>query len=326
MSRARILVTGGAGYIGSHVCKALAARDFEPITVDNLVRGHRWAVKWGPLEETDIHDLAALRKIFDTYRPAAVMHFAGVAYVGESVENPLIYYQHNTAASEALLRAVVEAGVVPLVFSSTCAIYGVPEASPIQEEHPHRPVNPYGWSKLFVERMLTDVDKAYGLRSVSLRYFNAAGADPDGEIGEAHHPEPHLIPRVLAAAREGGAVRVYGDDYDTLDGTCIRDYIHVSDIADAHICALDYLLSGGRSCSLNLANARGYSVMDVIRAAESVSGAAIQIERAPRRPGDPPLLIGAADRARQVLGWAPQRPRLETQISDAWNWMKSFRL
>lgn len=325
MSGTRILVTGGAGYIGSHVCKALAARNFEPVTVDNLVRGHRWAVKWGPFEEVDIHDLIMLRNVFESYRPAAVMHFAGYAYIGESIHNPLLYYHNNMSGSAVLLRAILETGVIPLVFSSTCAIYGVPGVSPIPEEHPHRPINPYGWSKLFVERMLADADKAYGLRSVSLRYFNAAGADPGGEIGEAHDPEPHLIPNVLTAAQENIAVTIYGNDYDTPDGTCIRDYIHVSDIADAHVRALDYLLSSGPSCVLNLANGTGYSVIDVIKAAERVSGTVIRIEQAPRRPGDPPILVGAADRAKQVLGWAPRRPWLETQILDAWNWTKSHR-
>ena len=318
----RILVTGGAGYIGSHVCKALAERNFEPVTVDNMSRGNRWAVKWGPLEEADLSDSAALRRIVEQYRPGAVMHFAGFAYVGESVENPLLYYRNNVGGSATLLRVIVDTRIVPIVFSSTCATYGIPESVPIPEEHPQHPINPYGFSKLFVERMLADAGQAYGLRSVSLRYFNAAGADPGGEIGEAHDPEPHLIPRVLAAARDATAVTVYGDDYDTADGTCIRDYIHVSDIADAHVRALDHLLSGGTSRTLNLANARGYSVMEVIRAAQSVSRTTLRVERARRRPGDPPVLIGSSDRARAELGWMPKRPKLETQIADAWRWMQ----
>jgi UDP-glucose-4-epimerase GalE len=317
-----VLVTGGAGYIGSHVCKALAERHFEPVTVDNLSRGNRWAVKWGPLELADLSDTAALRRIFELYRPSAVMHFAGFAYVGESVEKPLLYYQNNVGGSAALLRVIIDAGIVPVVFSSSCATYGIPESIPIPEEHPQRPINAYGFSKLFVERMLADAGQAHDLRSVSLRYFNAAGADPDGEVGEAHDPEPHLIPRVLAAAHDGTAVTIYGNDYGTADGTCIRDFIHVSDIADAHVCALDYLLSGGTVCALNLANAQGYSVMDVIETARKVSERRIRVEIAPRRPGDPPVLIGSSDRALEVLGWTPRRPRLETQIRDAWNWLQ----
>ena len=317
-----ILVTGGAGYIGSHVCKALAVRGFEAVTYDNLSRGNRWAVKWGPLEIGEINDAARLREVLDRHRPAAVMHFAAFAYVGESVEKPMMYYQNNVGGSAALFRAIIETRTIPVVFSSTCATYGVPEKIPIPEEHPQHPINPYGFSKLAVERMLADLGRAHGLRSIALRYFNAAGADPDGDIGEAHDPEPHLIPRVLATARDGTAVTVYGDDYETADGTCIRDYIHVVDIADAHIRALDYLLSGGSSCALNLANAQGYSVMDVIQVAQRVSGRAIRVETAPRRPGDPPVLVGAADRARAVLGWEPRRSALDVQISDVWNWMQ----
>ena len=322
MTAPRILVTGGAGYIGSHACKALAAKGFEPVTVDNLSRGNRWAVKWGPLEKGDISDGRRLRQILDFYQPRAVMHFAAFAYVGESMENPLLYYQNNICGSAALLYAIVESRVIPVVFSSTCATYGIPESIPISEEHPQRPVNPYGYSKLVIERILADVGEVHGLRSVSLRYFNAAGADPDGEIGEAHDPEPHLIPRVLAAARDETVITVYGDDYETADGTCIRDYVHVSDIADAHVRALDCLLSGAPSCALNLANARGYSVMDVIKAAQQVTDKTLRIENKPRRPGDPPVLVGSADRALAVLGWTPKRPELTRQITDAWHWMQ----
>jgi UDP-glucose-4-epimerase GalE len=318
----KVLVTGGAGYIGSHACKALARRGFEPITYDNLSRGNRWAMKWGPLEEGEIADVTRLRAVLDRYQPVAVMHFAAFAYVGESVEQPLLYYQNNVGGSAALFHAVIETRTIPVVFSSTCATYGVPEKVPIPEEHPQRPINPYGSSKLMVERILADLGHAHGLRSIALRYFNAAGADPDGDIGEAHDPEPHLIPRVLAAARDETAVTVYGDDYETTDGTCIRDYIHVADIADAHVRALEYLLSGGSSCALNLANAQGYSVMDVIQVAQRVSGKAIRVEMAPRRPGDPPVLVGAADRARAMLGWAPRRSALDVQIADAWKWMQ----
>jgi UDP-glucose-4-epimerase GalE len=318
----KILVTGGAGYIGSHACKALAAGGFEPVTYDNLSRGNRWAVKWGPLETGDIGDQARLRAVLDQHQPAAVIHFAAFAYVGESVDNPNLYYQNNVCGSATLLRTVTEYKPIPVVFSSTCATYGVPDHVPITEGHPQRPINPYGFTKLVVERILADLDQAYGLRSVSLRYFNAAGCDPDGDIGEAHNPETHLIPLVLAAARDGTAVTVFGDDYDTKDGTCVRDYIHVADLADAHVRALKYLLSGGKTCALNLANAHGYSVMDVIQTAERVCGKPIKIKMAPRRAGDPPVLIGSSDRAREALDWKPVRSTVEVQIADAWNWMQ----
>jgi UDP-glucose-4-epimerase GalE len=319
---ATILVTGGAGYIGSHVCQVLAARGYAPVTYDNLSRGNRWAVKWGPLEVGDLADHARLGAVLDRYRPAAAMHFAAFAYVGESVEKPALYYLNNVGGSAALFGSIVESRPIPVVFSSTCATYGIPEQIPITEDHSQRPINPYGFSKLTVERMLGEIERAHGLRSVSLRYFNAAGADPGGDIGEAHEPEPHLIPRVLAAALDRSAVTVYGDDYDTLDGTCIRDYVHVADIADAHVRALEYLLEGGASCALNLANARGHSVMEVIETARRVSGYDIEIDKAPRRPGDPPVLVGSWERARSVLGWMPKRSALDVQIADAWNWMK----
>lgn len=318
----KILVTGGAGYIGSHVCKLLAAKGLEPIVYDNLSRGNRWAVKWGPLELGDISDTLRLRAVLEQYRPAAVMHFAAYAYVGESVESPLLYYRNNVAGTSSLLQTLIDFKPIPFVFSSTCATYGVPETSPISEDHPQRPINPYGFSKLVVERMLADLDAVDCLRSLSLRYFNAAGADPDGIIGEAHDPEPHLIPRVLAAARDGSSLRVFGNDYDTPDGTCVRDYIHVLDIADAHVRAIDYLIGGGESCSINLANARGYSVKEVIATAERVCGKPVRVEIAPRRAGDPAVLIGTLERAQTLLGWRPERSDLELQISDAWNWMK----
>jgi UDP-arabinose 4-epimerase len=317
----RILVTGGAGYIGSHACKALAMKGFEPITYDNLSRGNRWAVKWGPLEEGDIADVNRVRAVLKRYQPAAVMHFAAFAYVGESVQHPLLYSRNNVCGTTALLQALVEHGSLPFVFSSTCSSYGIPHTIPISEDHPQNPINPYGFSKMVVERLLADLGPNHGLRSISLRYFNAAGADPECEIGEAHDPETHLIPLVLRAARDGTSVRVLGADYDTPDGTCIRDYIHVADIADAHLRALDYLLSGRKSCALNLANAQGYSVKEVITTAERVCNAPISVEMAPRRDGDPPVLIGSAERAQAVLGWKPKRSALETQIADAWRWM-----
>jgi UDP-glucose-4-epimerase GalE len=322
----RILVTGGAGYIGSHTCKALAKKGYEPIVYDNLSRGNRWAVKWGPLVEGDIADAAHLRGVLEQYRPGAVIHFAAYAYVGESVQDPLLYYRNNIGGTAALLQVLLDSQTIPIVFSSTCSTYGVPKISPIPEDHPQVPINPYGFSKFVVERMLADLDLAQGLRSVSLRYFNAAGADPDQEIGEAHNPETHLIPLVLAAARDRTPIHIFGDDYTTPDGTCIRDYVHVTDVADAHVHALEYLERGGTTCALNLANSRGYSVREVIETAERVCGARIRVEVGRRRAGDPPVLIGASERARAVLGWKPARSSLEIQLADAWNWMMTSRM
>ena len=317
-----ILVTGGAGYIGSHACKALAAGGYLPIAYDNLCRGHRQAVKWGPLEEGDIADPDRVRAVLDKYQPAALMHFAAYAYVGESVERPLLYYQNNFAGAVALFQALLGFRTIPVIFSSTCATYGVPEQIPIIEDHPQRPINPYGHSKLFVERMLADLNVAFNLPWMAFRYFNAAGADPDGEIGEIHDPETHLIPLVLGAACGGPPVQIFGIDYDTPDGTCVRDYIHVSDIADAHVRGLTYLLAGGKSGPLNLANSRGYSIKEVIGIAEAVCGCPIPSEISVRRPGDPPILIGDAQRACNLLGWKPARSALQTQIEDSWKWIK----
>jgi UDP-arabinose 4-epimerase len=318
-----VLVTGGAGYIGSHACKALAREGFIPITYDNLSRGNKWAVKWGPLEEGEIGDVGRVQAVFGKYRPIALMHFAAYAYVGESVEQPLLYYRNNFTDTATLLTAMLAHNCIPVVFSSSCASYGVPECLPISETHVQRPINPYGCSKLFVEQLLVDLNIACGLRWVSLRYFNAAGADPDGEIGEAHEPETHLIPMVINAARTGEEVKIFGADYPTPDGTCVRDYIHVSDIANAHVRALKYLLNGHESCALNLANARGHSVREVIAAVERVCGCAVRSKIWSRRPGDPPILVGAADRARTLFGWKPERSELENQIADAYRWVKS---
>jgi UDP-glucose-4-epimerase GalE len=296
-----------------------------PITYDNLSRGNFWATKWGALETGDIADSHRLRVVLERYKPGAIMHFAAFAYVNESVERLLLYYDNNFAGTAFLLKTLIEYSRIPVVFPSSCATYGVPERVPINEDHPQHPINPYGSSKLFVERMLADVNVAYGVPWIALRYFNAAGADPDGQIGEAHDPETHLIPLILAATRTGTPVRVFGTDYDTADGSCVRDYIHVTDIADAHVRALEYLLAGGRSCALNLANARGYSVKQVIAAAETVCGCPIPLQFAARRPGDPPVLIGDASRARTLLGWNPTRSSLEMQIADAWRWMNRRR-
>jgi UDP-arabinose 4-epimerase len=316
-----ILVTGGAGYIGSHACKSLAQAGYNPISYDNLVYGHRWAVRWGPLEEGDIADRVRLDAVIEKHRPEAVMHFAAFAYVGESVLDPGKYYRNNVAGTLTLLEAMRDHDIDKLIFSSTCATYGVPDRVPISEDHPQRPINPYGASKLMIERMLQDFDAAHGLHSISLRYFNAAGADPDGEIGEAHDPETHLIPLVLdAAAGKRPAVTVFGDDYDTPDGTCIRDYIHVSDLASAHVLALRALEAGAVTGAYNLGNGLGFSVREVITAAETVTGLAVPVEMGPRRGGDPARLVGDAASATVDLGWRPRFAGLEDILMTAWKW------
>jgi UDP-arabinose 4-epimerase len=325
MVSSNVLVTGGAGYIGSHACKALAASGYTPICYDNLSRGNRWAVKWGPLEVGNISDAVRLKAILHQYQPIGLMHFAAYAYVGESVQQPLTYYENNFIGTAMLLRAVLDQ-CIPIVFSSTCATYGIPDTVPIFEAHAQNPINPYGQSKLFIERMLQDLNTAMGLPFVSLRYFNAAGADPGGEIGESHDPETHLIPLALSCAKTGAQFEIFGSDYPTADGTCIRDFVHVADIADAHVRALNYLLGGGQSCALNLANNRGFSVKEVVAAAEKVTGTRISTKAVARRPGDPAILIGDSSRCRGLLGWQPDRSDLHTQLSDAWNWMTKSRL
>jgi len=318
-----ILVTGGAGYIGSHACKALAQAGYTPVTFDNLVYGHEWAVKWGPLEVGDIGDAERIRAVMREYKPLAVMHFAAYAYVGESVEDPAKYYHNNVTGTLTLLDAMRGEDIEKLVFSSTCATYGEPLHIPMREDHPQAPINPYGWTKLMIERAMQDYSMAYGLRGVALRYFNAAGADADREIGEDHDPETHLIPLVLqAAARRRRDITIFGDDYDSLDGTCIRDYIHVTDLADAHVKALDYLNHHDGFDAFNLGNGNGFSVKEVITTAEQVVGKHIPQRIAPRRAGDPPCLVGDAGRAREVLGWQPRYTDLATILRTAWEWEK----
>ena len=320
MSKA-VMVTGGAGYIGSHAAKALARAGYRPIAYDSLVRGHREAVRWGPLVEGDLADRALVIDTIRRFDITAVMHFAAFAYVGESMTRPDLYFRNNVVNSLGLLEAMRETGVKAMVFSSTCATYGVPEKVPIAEDAPQRPVNPYGESKLMIERALHWHGIAHGLAHVALRYFNAAGADPEGEAGELHEPETHLIPLVLHAALGRRAeIEIYGTDYPTPDGTAIRDYIHVSDLADAHVRALAYLEAGGVSTALNLATGHGCSVREVVAAAERVTGRRVPSREVGRRAGDPAVLVADPTRAKETLGWTPRFSDLDTIIASAWNW------
>ena len=319
-----VLVTGGAGYVGSHAVKQLRNNGVPCIVLDNLSRGHAELVVDAKLIVGDIGDATLVRRILDEYGVTTVMHFAAFAYVGESVANPGQYYQNNVAGTISLLNGMVQAGVRSIVFSSTCATYGLPETTPITETHPQRPINPYGATKLMVERILKDFDSAYGIKSVVFRYFNAAGADPSGMIGEWHEPETHLIPLVLqAAAGESKGVDVFGTDYPTPDGTCIRDYIHVADLAQAHVLGLRHLQSGGGSDVFNLGNGSGFSVREVIAVVERITGRTVTFNDRPRRSGDPHTLVGSSEKARQVLGWTANFGSLEEIIDTAWKWHRS---
>jgi UDP-arabinose 4-epimerase len=318
-----ILVTGGAGFVGSHACKALARAGYTPVTFDSLERGHDWAVKWGPLEKGDLRDETDLRRVFEAHQPWAVMHFAAYAYVGESNVEPLKYYDTNIGGTAKLLKACAAFDCKNIVFSSSCATYGVPQRLPLKENDAQQPVSPYGYTKLVVERMLKDAEAAHGIRHVALRYFNAAGADPEGELGELHEPETHLIPLVLFAAMgRQSSIKVFGNDYPTLDGTCIRDYVHVSDLAAAHVAAVDWLAAGEPSNSFNLGNGIGFSVAEVVRTSEEITGLPIKAEMCRRRPGDPPVLISDSTKARELLGWNPKFPGLDQQITHAWKWFQ----
>lgn len=316
-----ILVVGGAGYIGSHMVKRLARAGFDVLTLDNLSTGHRDAVLAGAFVLADLADRRALDALFSSHRVEAVMHFASFIQVGESVRDPAKYYGNNVAHTLNLLDAMVRHGVLRFIFSSSAAVYGDPVAVPIPETHPKAPINPYGRSKWMIEQVLADYEHAYGLRSVSLRYFNAAGADPEGELGERHEPETHLIPLVLAAAHgKIPQVTVFGRDYPTPDGTCIRDYVHVADLCDAHLAALEYLLGGGATRAYNLGNGQGYSVAEVIDAARRVTGRDIPVVEGVRRQGDPPRLVADSRRARADLSWSPRYPDLDTLVAHAWAW------
>lgn len=317
----RILVTGGAGYVGSHACKALAEAGYVPVSYDNLYRGHRWAVRFGPFEEGDIHDRARLGAVFARHNPVAVMHFAALIEVGESVAKPDLYYRNNVEGSLSLFAAAGAAGVRVVVFSSSCAVYGTPGVAPLVESLPFAPISPYGENKAEIERALMTASMAGELRFAALRYFNAAGAAPEAGIGEDHDPESHLIPRVLGAVTgRYPPLTVFGEDYDTPDGTCIRDYVHVLDLADAHVLALRHLLDGGDSVQLNLGTGRGHSVREVIATAGQVTGRAVPWVSGPRRPGDVPVLVADPSRARAMLGWQARRAGLDRQIADAWAW------
>lgn len=322
MSGKTVLVTGGAGFIGSHTCKALAQAGYLPVCYDNLFRGHASAVKWGPLELGDILDPLRLAEVISKYKPAAVIHFAALAYVGESVAEPASYYRTNVTGSHILLEVMRDHGVSSMVFSSSCATYGAPESLPIAESQPQQPVNPYGMTKLIGEKMLIDYAHAYGLRSIGLRYFNAAGSDPDGEIGENHDPETHLIPLVLQAALGTRPdITVFGTDHGTPDGTCIRDYVHVTDLARAHVLALKLLERGHRQEFINIGNGDGISVAEIVATARKITGRPIQSRNGPRRTGDPAVLVANATKARTMLAWSPQHPEVATMIDHAWNWM-----
>lgn len=317
----KILVCGGAGYIGSHCNKMLNEAGYETVVFDNLGYGHREAVKWGELIVGDLNDPIALKKLFDENDFDAVFHFAAYAYVGESVENPEKYYFNNVCNTLNLLKAMREHVVNKIVFSSTCATYGEPESVPITEDMPQNPINPYGTTKLMVERIFKDYQKAYGLNFEVLRYFNAAGADPDGEIGESHDPETHIIPLVLdAASGLRPDVKVFGTDYDTPDGSCVRDYIHVTDLASAHLQALKYLENGGASDFFNLGNERGTSVLEVVESVRRVTGKEFTATLTDRRSGDPAKLVGSSKKAKEILGWKPQFEDIDTIVSHAWKW------
>ncbi|MBX3019285.1 MAG: UDP-glucose 4-epimerase GalE [Bdellovibrionaceae bacterium] len=324
MSRPEILVTGGAGYIGSHTCKLLSQRGFTPVIVDNLVYGHEWAVKWGPLYRGELSDREFLRSVFQKHKIQAVLHFAAYAYVGESVKDPLKYYTNNVAGSLSLMSAAVEAGIPRFVFSSTCATYGEPERMPIAETTPQNPVNPYGASKLMIERALKDLSAAAPLQVVALRYFNACGADVDGEIGEHHDPETHLIPLALEAAHGKRELTVFGTDYPTPDGTCIRDYIHVTDLAEAHVMAMDWMTrnTSAKFEVFNLGTGQGVSVRELIDTVARITGRQVPARMGARRAGDPPVLVATAAKAKELMGWEPRHSGLENIVRTADNWYR----
>ena len=317
----KVLVVGGAGYIGSHMVKMLLSEGHEVLTFDNLSSGHRDAVLGGAFVHGDLADVSTLDFTFSSYQPDAVLHFASFIQVGESINRPDLYYRNNVTNTLNVLDAMVKHGIKRFIFSSTAAIFGEPDYVPIDEQHRTSPLNPYGQSKLMIEKILQDYDKAFGLKSICLRYFNAAGADPDGQLGERHDPETHLIPLILQAVSGRRAnINVFGRDYCTPDGTCVRDYIHVVDLCSAHLLALDYLVKKGKSNRFNLGNGAGFSVQEVIRAVERVTGKVVKVVDGPRREGDPASLVADATKARHTLGWAPSFTQLDTIVAHAWQW------
>lgn len=321
-----ILICGGAGYIGSHMIKYLAEQGHQVTSFDNLSTGHREAVQWGTLIEGDLLNQDQLTRAIDTAEPDCVMHFSAKSLVGESMAAPELYYRNNVVGTINLLAAMREASVEKFIFSSSAATFGVPINDLVDENHPQIPINPYGETKLMVEKILRDYHKAYGLRSVSLRYFNAAGADPSGTIGESHTPESHLIPNVLTSVKEGGArLKVFGNNYETRDGTCIRDYIHINDLCAAHLQAMNHLESHPEALGFNLGNGTGFSIFDIIRAAETITGTTIHFDMEQRRPGDPPVLVADSSCAQRELGWHPKYTEIDSIIETAWRWHRNQR-
>jgi UDP-glucose-4-epimerase GalE len=321
-----ILVTGGAGFVGSHVCKRLAAGGYRPVTLDDLSRGGKDTVKWGPLEVGSTGNRSRVVEVLEKFQPTAVIHLASLTSISASVANPLLYYTNNVDHTATLLRAITDHKPVPFIYCSSASVYGQPSKSPASEDSPLAPISPYGANKVAVERMLTDAGAAKSLPWAALRCFNVAGADPDAETGENHDPETHLIPLAIRAALSGTSLTMFGDNYDTPDGTAIRDYVHVTDVAEAHVVALNYLLKGGRSGPFNVASGRGHSVKEVIAAVTSICGRRITTKNAPRRAGDPAALVGSAERARATLGWTPARSDLGQQVRDALNWLQVSRI
>ena len=316
-----VLVTGGAGYIGSHTCKLLSQLGFTPIVLDNLSNGHKEFVKWGEFYQGNQDDDKIIEEIFKNHHIEDVIHFSAFAYVGESIKDPIKYYENNTIGTIKLIKKLDQLGVRNFVFSSTCAIYGTPEKLPISENLPKNPINPYGHSKLLIEEMMDWITTVSKINFVALRYFNAAGASMDLDIGERHDPETHLIPLTLMSARFGNEINVFGNDYQTPDGTCIRDYIHVLDLADAHIKALNYLQNGGESTKINLGTGHGTSVMEIINQVEKTTGQKCQVKIGPRRPGDPAILVADNSKALELLGWKPKYSQIDNIIETAWNWL-----
>ncbi|VAW60729.1 UDP-glucose 4-epimerase [hydrothermal vent metagenome] len=321
----KVLVVGGAGYIGSHMVKMLSKAGHDVSTLDNLSNGYKDAVKYGEFIEGDIADTTLLNRLFSENRFDGVMHFASYIQVGESVEKPSMYYRNNVSNTQVLLDAMIEHNIKHFIFSSTAATFGEPQYTPIDEKHPQKPINPYGHSKLMVEQILADFDYAYGLKSVSLRYFNAAGADPQGELGERHIPETHLLPLVLqAASGRRDSIMIFGTDYDTPDGTCVRDYIHINDLCSAHLLGLEHLLAGGESRAYNMGNGQGYSIKEVIDVAKKVTGADFAVKLGERREGDPARLVADASLLQKELGWKPEYAELEIIVRHAWEWEEKY--